>query len=235
MKQKLTKQQNYANLFLVILAFVLCVSTGYANYGDGIRCGGVSVLASAETIAFGEKASFNLSGEEEAEKNVTWQITPAKGVSKASGKGKETGEITFKNPGTYIIRYNVPGHTAEETTDTLVVLPVRMQFDFSSISFSKPIEKDVPTDGTEISVEVKVSVANGQSFEWSLEELASAGVGTSLIGTPQQKSLSLTSGKYRFSYTLSGQTSNLNIMFDFKDLYGRVQAFYLLPFLNNRK
>lgn len=235
MKQKLTKQQNYANLFLVILAFVLCVSTGYANHGDGVRCGGVAVSASAETIAFGEKASFNLSGEEEAEKNVTWQITPAKGVSKASGKGKETGEITFKNPGTYIIRYNVPGHTAEETTKTIQVLPVRMDYDFASVSFSKPIEKGVPADAIELAVDVKVTMAARESKEWLLEELVSAGVGTSLVGTPQQKSLSITSGKHRLIYTLSGQTSNLNIMFDFKDLYGRVQAFYLLPFLNNRK
>lgn len=188
---------------LLLLAF-LCLGTANVSAQTEHRCGkDLETAGTRYSIAYGQ--SLNVEAVNPEGLKATWKVSPADGVSKTSGEGNATGELSFSKPGHYEVTFSVPAHDdhGPQTAKAIVeVASESMTFDTKSVAFSKPLVKGQPADGTVLTVDVEVSFHKKHPFTYGPVTLSSTGI-TGITATLAE-TVKLKKGTNRVSFVLSG-------------------------------
>lgn len=163
--------------------------------------------------------------------DATWSITTESGQSYKNGTGSILNE-RFSTPGNYYLQVSQTDaahscSSAHSLTQKIAVTPVRMEFDFSTIEFSKKIVGGHSTQGTLLRVHVFYESYEQTSVPYNFD-CTTAGVGTNIKGTLRHGPVTLQPGNNVLEFVLEGQATSGNyIIFDFVDLNGNVKSYGL--------
>lgn len=192
--------------------------------------------AEVKVIAFGDKLTgtdIGLNINQEFDYKV---FNADKNTIVFKGTGAALYNIVFSTPGKYRIEFNLNSNHKETACDhgketirfNFVVSPIKMDFDFSRIKFSKEIKKGISADNTTITVPVKVQTFNHQSYEFSPANFSVSGIGSDITAMPMETKIVLNEGENLLQYKLSGTAkSEAYLMFDFVDANNNVQSYSL--------
>lgn len=170
-----------------------------------------------------------------------WSITELatnRTLTRGNGSIKN---LVFEIPGTYVIDVTEePNHNPETCNHpeypekiTIEVSHLNMAFDFSTLRFSQEIVGGLPLDGQTLAVDVVFNAYGKEEVECQIQLFKSAGVGTTIIGTPMQERVILRPGVNTLIYRLSGQAQRgTYLMFDFLDVNNQVQVYNLSQPIN---
>lgn len=186
------------------------------------------------TLSYGETLNDVLGAEISNE--ITWNITNMdKNEVVLSGSGNALANYVFANPGIYQIDINenlvhdsnTCNHNHFPEKMLVRVSPMKMDFDFSTVKFSKQIVGDQPTNGTTLSVDVRFSSYDNSSAVYD-KAFRTAGVRTSVAGKLKNEKATLRQGVNTLEFLLEGQASKgTYIMIDFIDINGVLQSYSL--------
>ncbi|MBK1442725.1 hypothetical protein JHJ32_22185 [Parapedobacter sp. ISTM3] len=170
------------------------------------------------------------------DRTVKWHIKElASGAVLKHGMGPIR-KLLFEVPGTYQITIeeelnydpltcNHPQYPEEMTIE---VSPFHMEFDFSTVRLSDEIVGGHPVDGQTLSIDVTFTAYGQDSLACEIQPFTSSGVGTTIVGVPVHREVTLYPGVNTITYRLSGQArSNSYLMFDFVDINNQVQVYGL--------
>lgn len=152
-------------------------------------------------------------------------------------KGAQINQYLFEKPGTYTVKIKehikskvvTCEHLAMPKDFTVIVSRVRMAFDNSNIAFSEPIHKNVETSKITLSIPVKIETYDNKPAQLDFTPVNTAGIGTTIVATLNNKTSVLPQGTHILKYSLQGKvTENSYLMFDFIDANKTVQTVALL-------
>lgn|SRR5690606_2548869 len=163
--------------------------------------------------------------------STSWELTTSTGQVLKNGTGSIENEV-FNEPGNYVLQIHAihnPNSCDDATPEKLNIkaTAMKMEFDFSSVKFSKNIK------GGQSAKEIVVSVnAMYSSYENSATTYTNgfktAGVGTSVTGKLKNGPVTLEQGVNTLEFVLDGHATTGNyIMLDFVDINGDVQSYGL--------
>lgn len=182
-----------------------------------------------KTICFGESLQFN-----KINSSATWTISSTELDLQIDLKGSDINSYIFEKPGTYQISFSEANHSADSCNHSSIpeffnvkVSPVKMEFDFSSLSYSDKIVAERNLENIEMSVNVNVKTFDNKEFVFENGQMVSAGIGTTIIGKLKNSKIVLQPGRNKLTYKISGSaTKDTYIMFDFFDINNQVQSYY---------
>ncbi len=189
-------------------------------------------------ISFGQKLNCLIKIDE----MVTWEIKEkGSGNTIISGSGDALHNYVFNTAGSYVV--SLDHHMAYEPNSCnhgslpdmleVTVTPIFAKFGFNNISFSSPIQSNVPTNGIEISVNIDVALQGISSYEYKMTTVRTSGTDTEIIATPVQEQVTLINGANQLTYVLSGSVSRPSyIVFDFVDPNGKIQDYTYTLLIN---
>lgn len=172
--------------------------------------------------------------------NVSWELSrlEKKGnKSILSGNGNTKTNYVFKKPGDYRIDINENLDCPPNPEDCnhnhfppkmyIRVSPVKMEFDFSTIKFSKDIVGNQPVTETTLTVDVHFYSHNNSKAVYD-KTFRTYGIGTTIMGKLKSKKVKLKQGLNTLEFQLEGQaTKDTYIMIDFVDINGIIQSYGL--------
>lgn len=170
--------------------------------------------------------------------NTSWLIVSATNQKTISSGTGSINEFKFKQPGNYVVEItdktthniNDCNHAHFPARLNVEVSNMEMTFDFNSIRFSQEIIGGQDAQNIELSVNVNYNHFENKTTEFS-NQIISAGVNAKIVGT--SKSVQLVPGTNKIVYQLKGSAAkNTYIMFDFIDVNGQTQTYYLTTKLN---
>jgi hypothetical protein len=157
-------------------------------------------------------------------------------------KGNEINDYTFSKPGIYTLKVeDKDTHQKESCTEIhlpneiiIEVSRIKMVFNTNSISFSSPIIKNKNTNGITLNIPVTIETFDHLPVLLKMNPINSAGIGTNIIATLDDKFKELPDGNHTLQYALNGiVTENAYLMFDFEDANGKIQSVSLTtPVIN---
>lgn len=181
-------------------------------------------------VSFNSPFSYTLS------ENVNWELKDESGLLILSSKGNVSGHV-FSKPGTYTLYIhedrnhdtNTCDHTHFPEKLTIEVIPVKVDFDFSTIRFSKEITGGQPAHGITVSVNVNFSSYDNSTAVYG-QGFTSFGVGSTIAGKLKNEEIILKPGVNTLEFVLEGQAeAGNNIQLNFTDFNGEVQPYTLTP------
>ncbi len=181
-------------------------------------------------IAFNTPFSYTL-GEE-----IPWELKDESGALVRSSKGEVKDHI-FTRPGTYILHIHEDrdhdtgscehAHYPEKVN--IQVKSEKLEFDFSTIRFSKDVVGGELANGTVVSLNVNFSSYNNADAVYNLG-FDSFGVGSTITGKLKNNEALLKPGVNNLEFILEGQSeAGNNIQLNFMDFTGEVQPYTLTP------
>lgn len=184
----------------------------------------------SQVIAFSSPFSYAL-GE-----NVSWELKDETGSLIRSGKG-DISRYAFSKPGSYTLHIHEDrdhdtgscehAHFPEKVN--IEVKPVKLDFDFSTIRFSKDITGGQPANGIIVSVNAHYSSYDNSSAAYN-QGFGSFGVGSTISGKLKNREALLKPGVNTIEFILEGQAeAGNNIQLNFTDFNGEVQPYTLTP------
>lgn len=214
-----------------IFIFFVCFSCNFNGMSQNTNASGEISLSSQsifKTISFGETISFGT-----IDNSVQWTILNKSQNISVSINGNEINKYIFDKPGFYEIHFSENRKHTEECSHPafnekmlIEVTAVKMNFDFSHITFSEKIKSGVNYNDLIITVPVNVVVKENKRANFKVQEFSVAGVGSELKATPLQNEMILTTGKHIIKYKVSGMVKNKTyLMFDFIDFNNNVQTY----------
>lgn len=226
----LFKSSNKINRFFFILfSITFSINAQNLNYDSKLITSDISSLKPYKTISFGEKINLG-----KIENAITWTISSVGSNDKAILNGEEINNYKFEIPGNYEISYtdsklhleNECNHISYPKVMIIKVSPIKMEFDFSTLSISKTIEGGLDMEGSELSLIVNFKSYTNDSISFSNGKIESAGVGTTIKGQ-LTNTVTLKPGNNKVVYKLKGSASkDTFIMLDFFDINEQVQSYY---------
>ncbi len=197
-----------------------------------ILISGISLIAQDQrpvVVSYNSPFSFSL-GED-----VSWELKDENG-SLLNRKSGDVSEEVFSKPGSYTLHIKEEhkhtgggcDHAHLPESITIDVKPVKINFDFSTIRFSKDIKGGQSSDGTIVSVNVNFASYDNSTAVYS-QDLTSFGVGSSIAGKLKNETI-LKPGVNTVEFVLEGQAEmGNNIQLNFIDFNGEVQPYTLSP------
>lgn len=183
-----------------------------------------------KVISFGEKINFG-----KIENSIFWTISNIDSNNKSSLIGNEINNYIFETPGTYQITFNENktilegecNHTIFPELMIIKVSPYKMDFDFSTIQFSKKLEAGAPIENCQLTIAVYLKSFTNDKVIFPNGKFVSAGIDTTIEGQLLNNGFTLLPGVNKLVYQLKGNAKAGNlIMFDFFDINGQVQSYY---------
>ncbi len=183
-----------------------------------------------KVISFGEKINFG-----KIENSIVWTISSNDSNIKFSLNGNEINNYIFETPGTYKITFHenkaiIEGECNHAVFPDLMIIkvsPYKMNFDFSTIQFSKKIEAGAPTENCQLTVAVYLKSYTNDTVVFPNGKFVSAGIDTTIEGQLLNTAFTLLPGVNKLVYQLKGTAKAGNfIMLDFFDINGQVQSYY---------
>lgn len=175
--------------------------------------------------------AYNTSFFYDLEDNTSWEFKNSKGQLLKSGTGNFESE-TLSEPGDYVLHlhavYN-PNSCDASTVERLniKVSAVKLEFDFSTLKFSRKIKGGQPATGIVLTVDAMYSSYENTSAVYA-QGVNTAGVDTNIIGKLKNGPVTLQQGVNTLEFALEGQAKTGSyIMFDFVDLNKEVQVYSL--------
>ncbi|MHC5353669.1 hypothetical protein ACYSNX_05700 [Myroides sp. LJL115] len=174
---------------------------------------------------------YNTAFDYNLDNNTSWRIKNSKGENFQSGTGNIK-DISFTTTGDYVL--SIQGDSNSDSCNIgqstkelkLKVSPMKMDFDFSSIRFSREISGG-QADGIILSVDAVFS-SQEEDKQMYTNGFVTAGANTSIKGELQNGQVVLQQGVNTLNFILKGKASVGNyIMIDFVDINGEVQSFGL--------
>ena len=171
--------------------------------------------------------------------DVDWELTSATGNLIKKGKGDFVNEA-FPVPGNYFLSIQKTHNDNEESCDhdqypsklNITVSHNKMEFDWSTLKFSKNIIGGQSTKGIKVTVSVLYSSVENRNAVYE-HGFKTAGVNTSIVGVLKEKKIILKPGVNKIDFLLDGVAESGNyIMLDFKDLNGKVHSYTLNQKIN---
>ena len=166
--------------------------------------------------------------------DVSWKLTNSTGNLINQGKGDFVNNV-FAVPGDYVLSIQEKHTHNEGSCDhdqypsklNIKVSTTKMEFDWSTLKFSKNIAGGQSAKGITVTVDVLYSSAENENAVYE-HGFKTAGVGTSIVGTLKDKKTILKPGVNKLAFLLDGVAEKGNyIMLDFKDVNGQVQSYTL--------
>ena len=161
---------------------------------------------------------------------------------KIQPKSNEINNYIFSTPGVYTIKIEEKeNHQKENCAErhlpkeiVVEVSPIKMIFDSNAISFSAPIIKNKSTEGIVLSIPVTIQTFDHRRAKLNMIKVNSAGIGTNITATLNNRFKELPEGTHVLQYELNGMvTENAYLMFDFIDANGIIQSVSLTkPVIN---
>jgi hypothetical protein len=186
-----------------------------------------------KTISFGSKNDFG-----DFKNSENWIITNSEDNTIVNLNGNEINTYIFEKPGVYEIRYiesvkdkKNDEHEEEEHSSmpkkiNIKVSPVKMQFDFSKIVFSRKIQKGINCDDIIISVPVEIIIKGSTAVRLKSPGLTIAGLGLDLIAKPVMEEIVISNGVQVLKYQLTGTANEeAYLQFDFFDFDNQVHSY----------
>ncbi len=182
-----------------------------------------------KTICFGESIKIN-----KVDSSANWTIISTDLGLHIDLKGSEINSFVFEKPGNYFISFSESKHAEDSCNHSNVpesflvkVSPVKMIFDFSTLTFTKNIEAGINLENTEMVLNVNVKSFDNKQVVFENGKMTSAGIGTTIVGNLTKNNLILHPGINKLTYKISGSaTKDTYIMFDFFDINNQVQSYY---------
>jgi len=168
--------------------------------------------------------------------NIGWELKDGNESLILSSRGEINGHV-FSKPGNYTLHIhedinhdtNSCEHAHFPERIKIEVKPVKVDFDFSTIRFSKDIPGGQPANGITISVKVSFSSYDNSPMAYNLG-LTSFGVGSTVNGKLKNGEVILKPGVNTLEFILDGQAeAGNNIQLNFTDFNGEVQPYTLTP------
>jgi hypothetical protein len=181
------------------------------------------------TIPFGEKINLG-----KIDDSIIWTISLVDTYDNLVLSGGQMNNHIFETPGIYKITHSEIKTTSDKECNHLAypkviiikVSPIKMEFDFSTLTINKTIEGGVDIEGTELSLNVNLKSYTNESILFSNGKIESAGVGSTIKGQ-LINALTLKPGINKVVYKLQGSASkDTFIMLDFIDINEQVQSYY---------
>lgn len=183
-----------------------------------------------QVLAFSSPFSYAL-GE-----NVNWELKDENGSLILSGQGDLSRHV-FGKPGNYTLHIHEDrdhdtgscehAHFPEKVK--IIVKPAKVDFDFSTIRFSKDITGGQSANGIIVSVNVNYSSYDNSTAVYN-QGFGSFGVGSTLTGKLKSQETVLKPGVNTIEFILEGQAEEGNaIQLNFTDFNGEVQPYTLTP------
>ncbi len=157
-------------------------------------------------------------------------------------KGNEINSYSFSKPGIYTIAVvekenHQKGSCTERHLPKEIVVEVsriKMIFDSDAIFFSSPILKNRSTEGIVLSIPVSIQTFDHREAKLNMTSVNSAGIGTNITATLDNRFGELPEGNHVLQYALKGLvTENAYLMFDFIDANSLIQSVSLTkPVIN---
>lgn len=191
---------------------------------DNLKQEPYKIISYGETINFGK-----------IENSIEWNVSNVDSNIKISLKGSEINNYKFETPGTYQITFLESKLNPEEDCNHVVfpelmnieVSPFKMEFDFSTVQFSKKIEGGVGTENCQLMINVNLKSFSNEKVMFQNGKFVSAGIDTTIEGRLLNSELTLNPGMNKLVYQLKGSAKSGNfIMLDFFDVNGQVQSYY---------
>lgn len=183
-----------------------------------------------KTISFGEKISFD--GIDDLS---VWKISKTdNGYFNITLHGNEINNFVFEKSGNYTISFQdihlnadaECNHSRFPEKMDIVVTPYKMNFDFSNISFSQPIEVGQDCSSITISIPVEISIDKGSPKSINVPDFRVSGIGCEISAIPLNPIITLKSGTQIISYRLNGVASKPSyLMFDFTDFNNNITTY----------
>lgn len=227
-------QYGFVVLLMLLNGPMLFAQNNYQGEGSGIRSF-LSSFAQQDreenlVLSFSSPFSYTL-GE-----NVSWELKDESGSVLLSGKGDVSGYV-FSKPGSYTLDiHEVRDHDPNSCEHVhfpeklnIKVKPAKVDFDFSTIQFSKDVPGGQPANGIIISVTVNYSSYDNSTAIYK-EGVTSFGVGSTVSGKLKNGEATLKPGANTLEFVLEGQAeAGNNIQLNFTDFNGEVQPYTLTP------
>ncbi len=182
-----------------------------------------------KVISFGEKINFG-----KIENSIVWTIYNNDSNIKSLIYGNEINNYTFETPGTYKITFNESktiiddecNHDSFPEVLLIKVSPYKMDFDFSTIQYSKKLEPGTNLENCLLTIDVHLKSFANDKVTFPNGKFVSAGIGTTINGKLLNEVV-LKPGTNNLTYKISGSaTKHTHIMFDFFDINNQVQSYY---------
>lgn len=163
--------------------------------------------------------------------STSWELTTSTGQVLKNGTGSIENEV-FNEPGNYVLQIHAihnPNSCDDSTPEKLNIkaTAMKMEFDFSTVKFSKNIKGGQSVKGIVVSINAMYSSYENSVVTYT-NGFKTAGVGTSIFGKLKNGQLTLQQGVNTLEFVLDGQATTGNyIMFDFVDINGDVQSYGL--------
>lgn len=183
-----------------------------------------------KVISFGEKINFG-----KIENSIVWTISSNDSNKKSSLNGNEINNYIFETPGTYKITFHenkaiIEGECNHAVFPDLMIIkvsPYKMNFDFSTIQFSKKIEAGAPIENCQLTIDIFFKSFTNEKVVFPNGKFVSAGIDTTIEGQLLNTAFTLLPGVNKLVYQLKGTAKAGNfIMLDFFDINGQVQSYY---------
>ncbi|MGC4130223.1 MAG: hypothetical protein QM564_11855 [Bergeyella sp.] len=183
-----------------------------------------------KTIPFETKYSYPMADD------IKWELVNLKNskiIAKGNGSIKD---FSFKKPGQYELHifeeiHHVEGGCNHPNYPSKIMITAgseKMEFDFSTIQFSRKIKAGEDMMGATLTVNVNVSSAGKKSTVYN-KELKTVGIGTSIKGKLKGGEVKLRNGVNTLVYELEGKaTKDTYIMFIFTDSNALEQSYSLM-------
>lgn len=223
----LSKLQRKLKKFFIIAVHMYTLGV-FAQNSTAPKAINENLMNIDRTISYGEKINFGT-----IDNSVQWTILNKSQNISVSINGNEINKYVFDKPGIYEIHFSENRKHTEECIHPafnekmlIEVTAVKMNFDFSHITFSEKIKSGVNYNNLIITVPVNVIVKDNKRTNFKVQEFSVAGVGSELKATPLQNEMILTTGKHSMKYKVSGIVKNETyLMFDFIDFNNNVQTY----------
>ncbi|MCZ2099903.1 MAG: hypothetical protein LC107_00005 [Chitinophagales bacterium] len=179
-------------------------------------------------VSYNTPFSYNL-GED-----ISWELKDENGFILANKKG-DLDSYVFSKPGRYALEIiydqnqNDIEHGYFPEKLIIVVKPIKLDFDFSTISFSRDIKAGQMCDDIIVKVAANFSSYNGESMPYN-QGFTSFGVGSTISGQVRGEEVMLKPGSNMIEFLLKGQVEEKNsVQLNFLDFSGEVQPYTLTP------
>ena len=147
--------------------------------------------------------------------------------------GNKINEYIFSKPAIYKITVEEKTHSNEQScnhnhlpSEIIVnVNATKMTFDTASLSFSKPIQKNIDTKGIILSIAVNIETFDHLPAKLNQSRVNFAGIGSEINANLGESIKELPEGKHILTYNLNGiVTQNSYLMIDFILPNGTIQS-----------
>lgn len=148
-------------------------------------------------------------------------------------KGNQINTYKFSKPGAYFIKINQQKINHDDDCSAfqlpneieVQVSPIKMIFDDNKIKLSKPIQKNIDTQGIILSIPVSIKCYKQEKAKIDFSTVKVAGIGSTIYANLINSDSELSKGNYIFQYELSGKViQNSFLMFDFINCNGQIQS-----------